>query len=65
LGVTIFCIATVHGVFSILQFHTLGNVNPFVSLFTSNTNFNSIGGFPSSRWVFCLDHFISHGYHQS
>jgi nitrite reductase/ring-hydroxylating ferredoxin subunit/DMSO/TMAO reductase YedYZ heme-binding membrane subunit len=46
LGVTMFCIAAVHGVFSILQFHTLGNVNPFVSLFTSNTNFNSIGGFP-------------------
>ena len=46
LGVTMFCIAAVHGVFSMLQFHTLGNVNPFVSLFTSNTNFNSIGGFP-------------------
>jgi len=46
LGVTMFCIAAVHGVFSILQFHTLGNVNPFVSLFTSNTNFNSVGGFP-------------------
>jgi len=29
-----------------LQFHTLGNVNPFVSLFTSNTNFNSVAGFP-------------------
>jgi DMSO/TMAO reductase YedYZ heme-binding membrane subunit len=40
LGVTMFCIAAVHGVFSILQFHTLGN--PFVSLFTSNTNFNPI-----------------------
>ena len=46
LGVTMFCIAAVHGVFSIMQFHTLGNVNPFVSLFTSNTNFNSIAGFP-------------------
>ncbi len=46
LGVTMFCIAAVHGVFSILQFHSLGNVNPLVSLFTSNTNFNSIGGFP-------------------
>jgi nitrite reductase/ring-hydroxylating ferredoxin subunit/DMSO/TMAO reductase YedYZ heme-binding membrane subunit len=46
LGVTMFCIAAVHGVFSILQFHTLGNVNPFVSLFTSNTNFNSVAGFP-------------------
>jgi nitrite reductase/ring-hydroxylating ferredoxin subunit/DMSO/TMAO reductase YedYZ heme-binding membrane subunit len=46
LGVTMFCIAAVHGVFSIMQFHTLGNVNPFVSLFTSNTNFNSVSGFP-------------------
>src|SRR5258705_1816274 len=46
LGVTMFCIAAVHGVFSIMQFHTLGNVNPFVSLFTFHTNFNSIGGFP-------------------
>ena len=46
LGVTMFCIAAVHGVFSIMQFHSLGNVNPFVSLFTSNTNFNSVPGFP-------------------
>jgi nitrite reductase/ring-hydroxylating ferredoxin subunit/DMSO/TMAO reductase YedYZ heme-binding membrane subunit len=46
LGVTMFCIAAVHGIFSIMQFHTLGNVNPFVSLFTSNTNFNSVSGFP-------------------
>ena len=46
LGVTMFCIAAVHGVFSIMQFHTLGNVNPLVSLFTSNTNFGSIADFP-------------------
>lgn len=46
LGVTMFFIAAVHGVFSIIQFHSLGNVNPIVSLFTSNTNFNSIAGFP-------------------
>jgi nitrite reductase/ring-hydroxylating ferredoxin subunit/DMSO/TMAO reductase YedYZ heme-binding membrane subunit len=46
LGVTMFCIAAVHGVFSIIQFHSLGNVNPFVSLFTSNTNFNSVAAFP-------------------
>src|SRR5688572_19438427 len=46
LGVTMFCFAAVHSVFSLIQFHSLGNVNPFVSLFTSNTNFNSIGGFP-------------------
>lgn len=46
LGVTMFCIAAVHGIFSIVQFHSLGNVNPFVSLFTSNTNFFSLSGFP-------------------
>ncbi len=46
LGVTMFCIAAVHGVFSILQFHSIGNVNPFVSVFTSNTNFFSLSEFP-------------------
>jgi nitrite reductase/ring-hydroxylating ferredoxin subunit/DMSO/TMAO reductase YedYZ heme-binding membrane subunit len=46
LGVTMFCLAAVHGVFSIIQFHSLGNVNPFVSLFTSNTNFFSLSEFP-------------------
>jgi nitrite reductase/ring-hydroxylating ferredoxin subunit/DMSO/TMAO reductase YedYZ heme-binding membrane subunit len=46
LGVTMFCMAAVHGVFSIIQFHALGNVNPIVSLFTSNTNFFSWSGFP-------------------
>src|SRR5438552_8898940 len=46
LGVTMFTIALVHGSFGILQFHALGNVNPFVSLFTSNTNFGSLADFP-------------------
>jgi nitrite reductase/ring-hydroxylating ferredoxin subunit/DMSO/TMAO reductase YedYZ heme-binding membrane subunit len=46
LGVTMFCIAAVHGSFSIIQFHTLGNVNPIVSLFTSNTRFSSVSAFP-------------------
>jgi DMSO/TMAO reductase YedYZ heme-binding membrane subunit/nitrite reductase/ring-hydroxylating ferredoxin subunit len=46
LGVTMFSLALVHGGFSILQFHSSGNANPFVSLFTSNTNFNSIAAFP-------------------
>jgi nitrite reductase/ring-hydroxylating ferredoxin subunit/DMSO/TMAO reductase YedYZ heme-binding membrane subunit len=46
LGVTMFCIAAIHGSFSILQFHSLGNVNPIVSLFTSNTRFNSVSAFP-------------------
>jgi nitrite reductase/ring-hydroxylating ferredoxin subunit/DMSO/TMAO reductase YedYZ heme-binding membrane subunit len=46
LGVTMFMLALVHGGFSILQFHSLGNVNPFVSLLASNTQYNSLPGFP-------------------
>lgn len=46
LGVTMFCIVLVHGAFSIIQFHSLSNVNPFVSLFTSNTHFGSLADFP-------------------
>lgn len=46
LGVIMFSIAFIHGGFSILQFHALGNTNPFVSLFTSNTQFNSLAQFP-------------------
>lgn len=46
LGVTMFLVASVHGVFSIIQFHTLGNVNPLVSLFVSNTNYGSFPAFP-------------------
>jgi sulfoxide reductase heme-binding subunit YedZ len=46
LGVTMFCFILVHGAFSIMQFHSLGNVNPFVSLFTSNTHFGSLADFP-------------------
>ena len=46
LGVTMFSIACVHGAFSIYQFHSLGNVNPFVSLFTSNTHYGSLVDFP-------------------
>lgn len=46
LGVTMFCIALVHGSFGIFQFHALGNTNPFVSLLTSNTEFRSLSQFP-------------------
>ena len=46
LGVTMFCIAAVHGIFSILQFHSLGNINPILSVFVSNTHFNSLTKFP-------------------
>lgn len=46
LGVTMFFLAAIHGIFSIIQFHSLGNVNPLVSLFSSNTNYNSVHDFP-------------------
>ena len=46
LGVTMFIIALVHSSFSLLQFHSLGNVNPLVSLLISNINFNSLSAFP-------------------
>jgi len=46
LGVTMFCVALVHGVFGIIQFHTLGNTGPLVSLFTSNTRYDSLADFP-------------------
>lgn len=46
LGVTMFCIAAVHGSFGIFQFHALGAVNPLVSLFTSNTRYDSLADFP-------------------
>lgn len=46
LGVTTFVTGCAHGVFSILQFHALGNVNPLVSLFTSNRQYDSVVQFP-------------------
>ena len=35
LGVTMCCLAAFHGVFSILQFHSQGNVQPLISLLTT------------------------------
>ncbi len=46
LGVSMFLVTTVHVVFSIIQFHSLGNVNAFVSLFASNTHYDSFVNFP-------------------
>ena len=46
LGVSMFIAALVHGGFSIFQFHALGNVNPFYSIFTSNMDYNSLVNFP-------------------
>ena len=46
LGVSMFIAALIHGVFSIIQFHTLGNVNPIYAVFTSNMDYGSLINFP-------------------
>jgi len=46
LGIAMFLMALVHGVFSMIQFHALGDVSPLVSLFVSNTRFESLANFP-------------------
>ena len=46
LGVSMFLIALIHGVFSIIQFHTLGNTNPIYAIFTSNMDYGSLINFP-------------------
>jgi len=46
LGVTMFVLALAHGTFSLVQFHALGNVNPLVSIFVSNTRYASLPDFP-------------------
>jgi sulfoxide reductase heme-binding subunit YedZ len=46
LGVSMFFVAAVHGIFSIIQYHAGGNKNPLVSLFTSNTDYFSFVNFP-------------------
>lgn len=59
LGVTMFFVALVHASFSIFQFHALSNTNPFVSLFTSNTQFGSASQFPfQALGVFALIIFL-------
>ncbi len=35
LGVTMFCLAAIHAIFSVIQFHSAGDVNPLVSVFVS------------------------------
>ena len=46
LGVTTFFIGLLHGIFSLLNFHTGGNLNPVKSLFVSNTHYGSFIHFP-------------------
>jgi DMSO/TMAO reductase YedYZ heme-binding membrane subunit/nitrite reductase/ring-hydroxylating ferredoxin subunit len=46
LGVTTFMLGLGHAGLSLFQFHTLGDKNPLVSLFVSNTRFDSVPEFP-------------------
>src|SRR5437016_970735 len=46
LGVTTFLLGLAHGGFGLFQFHSLGNVNPLVSLFISNPRYGSVADFP-------------------
>lgn len=46
LGVTMFLVSAIHGIFSLIQFHALGDTNPFVSLFTANVYYGSLRLFP-------------------
>ncbi|MEP7272335.1 MAG: Rieske 2Fe-2S domain-containing protein [Acidobacteriota bacterium] len=46
LGVATFLVASVHGVFSIVQFHAMGDVNPLVSLLGGNVHYRSLSDFP-------------------
>lgn len=46
MGVSMFLLALAHSIFSIIQFHTLGDVNPLISLLTGNGDYNSLSQFP-------------------
>lgn len=46
LGVATFLTGCAHGAFSIFQFHALSDVNPLVSLFTTNPRYGSVAEFP-------------------
>lgn len=46
LGVSMFLMAVVHGVFNIIQFHSGGNENPIVSVLTAGSKFPSAIHFP-------------------
>lgn len=46
LGVTMFMVALVHGTFNVIQFHGLGNIDPLVSVLSSNLHYGSLSRFP-------------------
>ena len=46
LGVTMCLLALAHAVFTVIQFHALGNVNPFVSLLTGSADARHVSSYP-------------------
>ena len=52
LGVVTFLMGAFHGVFATIQFHSLGDKDPLVSLLTSNQNFRSLPDFPFQQLGF-------------
>ncbi|MCB9758590.1 MAG: ferric reductase-like transmembrane domain-containing protein [Alphaproteobacteria bacterium] len=68
MGVTMFTLALAHGVFSIVQFHALGDMNPLLSLLVSNPRIDSVSQFPfqplglAALTVFFLMAATSHDY---
>ena len=42
LGVTMFIFAGIHGIFGIVQFHSLGDIHPLLSIFKSNVKYGEI-----------------------
>ena len=46
LGVSMFLIALVHGLFNMIQFHALGDTSPLLSIFIANTHYDSLTQFP-------------------
>lgn len=45
MGVTMFVLAAVHGIFALIQFHFLGDLNPLVSLLAGDGNYTRVSGF--------------------
>ncbi|MDA0322402.1 MAG: ferric reductase-like transmembrane domain-containing protein [Verrucomicrobia bacterium] len=46
MGVSMFLLGAAHGGFALVQFHALGDINPIVSVFVSNTDYLSLKNFP-------------------
>jgi nitrite reductase/ring-hydroxylating ferredoxin subunit len=46
LGVAMFLVALTHSLFNLVQFHALGNIDPLLSVFVSNTHYGSLARFP-------------------